>query len=190
MIQVQFPQFWSWLIRGSGGKPGYRRILNRWLVLHGVVGLALAWIVPVPLAQCSNAVLLPLAGIIIGLAFAWAGNAQALLSGSEMEDVADQHKGGFVEYVYVYQTAILLILTTLVVWSLAGMSVFDVRWPTPDRAYLYFVVKTVLFGLSSIALRECWHVVLGAQWMLLAQKTVKQARKSNRTSGNDPKAEQ
>lgn len=177
MNSLPFTGYWGWLLKGSGGKPGWCRFLDRWLLLHIAVGLGLAWAVPQTLAQCSNAVLLPLAGIIIGLAFAWAGNAQALMQTSEMEDVADHHDGGFEEYVYVYQTAILVILITLVAWSLAGMSVFDERWPTPSRRIGYFTIKACLLSFSSIALRECWHVVLGAQWMLLTQRQIRRSAK-------------
>lgn len=129
-----------------------------------------------PLSECANSVLLPLAGAIIGLSFAWAGNAQALLQTSEIEDVADKAPGGLVEYAYVYQTAILLILIALVGWTIAGLSVFDSFWPAPARTRCYFAARASLFGLSSLALRERWHVVLGAQWMLLIRREIKRSK--------------
>ena len=176
MSKLRFISFWVWLFKGSGGKSGLRRLFDRWIILHIGVGVLLAYLVTKPLVDCASSVLLPLAGIIVGLSFAWVGNAQALLQTSEIQDVADKHQGGYVEYVYVYQMAILLILTTLVGWSIAGLSVFDSTWPTPKCIYGYFTVKAVLFGLSSLALRECWHVVLGAQWLLLTQREIKRAQ--------------
>jgi hypothetical protein len=175
-MSLQFINYWQWLFKGSGGRSGLRRLFDRWLLLHVTVGVGLATLVQKPLTECANSVLLPLAGAIIGLSFAWAGNAQALLQTSEIEDVADRHQGGLVEYAYVYQTAILLILITLVGWTIAGLSVFDSRWPTPGRTYWYCAAKTCLFGLSSLALRECWHVVLGAQWMLLIRREIKRSK--------------
>lgn len=121
----------------------------------------------------ANTVLLPLIGIFIGLSFAWAGNTQALMQSSEIDQLSRYHRGGFIDYVYTYQTAILAILITLVFWSLAGLSVFDCMWPKVDRKELYFGIKIFLFSISSLTFRECWHIVLGTQWMLLAQKQIK-----------------
>lgn len=181
MDKPKFVSFWRWFFCGSGGRAGYRRLSDRWLVFHLCVGAGLAYLVDLKLQECANAVLMPLAGIIIGLAFAWAGNAQALLQTSEMENVAEYHEGGFADYVYVYQTAILMILATLIVWSLAGLNVFDSRWPTANRECQYFALKSGLFALSSLAVRECWHVVLGAQWMLLTQREIKRSLKTPRS---------
>jgi len=172
--------FWRWLVKGSGGKPGYRGLVNWWLVLHVGVGALLAWVVRVDLQTAANTVLLPLVGILIGLCFAWAGNAQALLQAGEIEEMTQFHEGGFVEYVFTYQAAILTILVTLAVWALAGFEVFDSTWPTATRQTWYVAVKILLFTLSSLTLRECWHVVLGAQWMLLMQHKIKQSKKAEK----------
>jgi len=173
--------YWVWLIRGTGGRPGIRRFLDWWLIVHAIVAVGLSVVVPVPLQEAAAVFLLPLAGILIGLSFAWAGNAQTLLQTQEIEYFAEHHPGGFAEYVYVYQTAVLLILTTLVLWGLAGAQVFDKTWPTPALPKAYMLVEVVLFGLASVAIRECWHVVLGAQCMLLVRRNI---RKKQRDSAN------
>lgn len=165
--------YWHWFLNGSGGKPGYRRIVNKWILFHLAIGIVLSILIKNDLATSANTVLLPLAGILIGLSFAWAGNAQALMQSKEIEELSEHHEGGFVEYVFTYQTAILTILLTLVFWGLAGLNVFD-KWISKDYCpKLYFVVKAMLFTLSSLTIRECWHVVMGAQWMLLIQKEIK-----------------
>ena len=170
---MSIPTYWHWFLRGSGGNPGFRRLVNKWLIGHFIVAIAVAFIVPVSIREGANSVLLPLAGILIGLSFAWAGNAQALMQTEEFERLASRHKGGFVEYVYTFQTAILAILATLVIWGLAGLDVFDSRWPTPANAIAYFGVKTVLFAAFSMTLRECWHAVVGAGLMLIVRREVK-----------------
>ena len=167
--------YWHWFLVGSGAKPGYQRIVNWWLLLHVAVGILLAYVVEVNLTTAANSVLLPLVGILVGLSFAWAGNAQALLQSREIEKLAEHHEGGFKEYVFVFQTAILAILVTLVLWALAGLRIFDLFWPTPRRHYTYFFIKAVLFSFSSLTLRECWHVVLGAQWMLIVQREIRRS---------------
>ncbi|MEO8007494.1 MAG: hypothetical protein ABI728_03095 [Betaproteobacteria bacterium] len=168
--------FWRWLIKGSGGKSGYRRLVNSWLFVHFAIGVSLAYLVRIDLASAANTVLLPLAAVLIGLSFAWAGNAQALLQASDVQEMTELHSGGFTEYVFTYQVAIFAILLTLVCWALAGFQIFDKTWPTESRSCWYFTVKVLLFSFSSLTLRECWHVVLGAQWMLLIQHAVKRSK--------------
>jgi hypothetical protein len=143
----------------------------------------MACLVQADLTTSANAVLFPLAGILVGLSFAWAGNAQALLQSTEIVALSEHHEGGFVEYVYVYQTAILVILITLVAWGIAGLGVFDNCSLNLNAPVTYLAIKWILFSLCSLTIRECWHVVLGAQWMLLAQRKIKwheEERKKNR----------
>jgi hypothetical protein len=166
-------KYWYWFLRGSGGKPGYRRIINLWILVHAVVGGVLALLIKLSLSDSANTVLLPLAGILIGLTFAWAGNAQSLIRSGEIGLLSDYHEGGFTEYVYLYQTAILVILCTLILWGLAGLRIFDQTWPTAERKELYLATKMTLFALSSITIRVCWQVVMGVQMMLIAQKKIK-----------------
>lgn len=166
-------KFWNWFCRGSGGGSGYLKYFDRWLPFHVCVGGALAWLLPMPLKEASSAVLLPLAGVFVGLSFAWGGNAQALLQSDEIDELADHHPGGFEEYVYTYQAAVLAILITMVMWGLAGLGLFDMKWPTQSKKIAYFFVASSLFSLSSVTIRECWHVVLGAQMMLLARRRIR-----------------
>ncbi len=173
MKKGNFINYWSWFFKGSGGNPGYSRVLNKWILFHLLVGIVLSLLVTLDLGACADTVLLPLAGIFVGLSFAWAGNAQALLQSKEIQELSEHHEGGFIEYVFVYQTAILSILVTLVLWGIAGLQVFDKQWPTTSNITIYFCIKVFLFMLSSLTLRECWHVVMGAQWMLLIQNEIK-----------------
>lgn len=180
---VKSVTFWRWLTNGSGGLPGIRRIVNRWLIVHFLIGVVLAAIVPIDLQAAASAVLLPLAGVLVGLSFAWAGNAQALLQTQEIESLSDFHPGGFIEYVYLYSLAILCILVTLAIWSLAGLRVFDAVWPTALHHKSYIAIKLLLFTLSSITPRECWHIVLAAQWMLLTRREIVRKKQSEQIKG-------
>jgi hypothetical protein len=178
-------KYWRWLFRGSGGDPGIRRFVDWWLFVHVGVGIGLALATPIEIKEAANSVLLPLAGIFIGLCFAWGGNAQALLQTEELEDLSEKHPGGFAEYLYVYQTAILVVLVTLALWGFAGLGFFDAVWPGAASNSAYMVVRGILFALASLTLRECWHVVLGAQSMLLARREIRRTR-SMRGQGKPP----
>ncbi|WP_369601632.1 hypothetical protein AAIA72_01205 [Hahella sp. SMD15-11] len=109
--------------------------------------------------------------------FCLGGNAQALLQTEEIEEIASFKKGGFEDYVYTFQSAIFLILVTLCFWALAGLGIFDSIWPTRDSKIWYRSVVGFIFLLSSMTLRECWHVVLGAQQLLLMRFEARKNRK-------------
>jgi amino acid permease len=175
-MNKELTKFWRWFFRGSGGDPGYRRLVNSWFLIHIFVGATLAYLVRVDLQSAANTVLLPLAGILVGLSFAWAGNAQALMQTSEIEQLSERRAGGFSEYVYTYQTAILCILVTLVLWALAGLKLYDDLWPTAAEFKRYLVVKGILFTFSSLTVRECWHVVMAAQLMLITRRQIAKLR--------------
>jgi hypothetical protein len=171
-MSIEF-NFWKWFFCGSGGRSGLRRLVNHWLILHLCIGALLSFVISVDLQTSANCVLLPLAAIFIGLSFAWAGNAQALMQSPEIDRLANHHKGGFAEYAYAFQTSILVILVTMVLWGLAGLRVFAIFESQDAIWWTKYAARIPLFGLSSMTLRECWHVVLGSQWMLLAQREIR-----------------
>ena len=168
--------FWRWFFHGTGAGSGLGRFWNRWLLFHLGVGLGLAALVPVPLAEAAHRILLPLAGIFVGLTFAWAGNAQALLQVSEIEELGAAHEGGFAEYAFTFQMAVLALLVALVAWGVAGLGVFDrpCWWDCPVLTPM--LPQILLYGMSSLVLRECWHVVLGAQLLLLSRHQIRRKR--------------
>jgi len=159
--------FWRWFFVGSGAGPGIRRFFDLWIFVHLAVGITASFIVPVSLQQAGTSLLLPLAGIFIGLTFAWGGNAQALLQTDEIQKFSTFRDGGYEEYIYTYQAAVLLILAALIGWGIAGLGIFDQVWPTNSQGDAYHIISAILFFLASITVRECWHVVIGAQALLL-----------------------
>ena len=171
--------YWRWLYAGTGAGAGIRRYLDKWLIFHLILGSFLAWVSPATLQDGARGILLPLAGIFVGLSFAWGGNAQALLETPEIREMTEQHAGGFEEYLYTFQTAILFLLATLVLWGITGLGVFDLNWPTTSETTKYYLIESSLFFFASLAVRECWHVVLGAHWFLLARYRIKKANDKN-----------
>lgn len=162
-------RYWTWLFRGLQGKPGIFKLWDRWFVLHILIAILMAFWISVPIDRAAQTLMLPLAGIFVGLSFAWAGNAQALLQSDEIERLAKQHDDGIENYIYTFQTAILTILLALVGWGLAGLRAFSVHCPVP----LETIMEGVLYLISSIAFRECWSVVLGSQILILMRYNIK-----------------
>lgn len=165
--------FWAWFFRGRANDPGWRRLLNWWLVWHLALGVSLAWLVPVSIADAANTVLLPLAGVFVGMSFAWVGSAQAIAQSNEIDRLADKQPAGFETYVYPFQTAILGLLVALGFWGIAGLGVFDQPCPWACPSILYKAVAAFLYSLASLTVRLCWQVVLGAQLLLLYQRAVR-----------------
>jgi hypothetical protein len=169
--------FWKWFFVGRDSRAGWKRFVNRWLILHAGVGALLIWLIPVTLEKSAQTVLLPLAGVFVGMTFAWVGNAQAVLQSPELDRVSANRAGGIEDYVHTFQAAILTILTTLVVWGSAALGLLErpCGWACPTWGYE--VVGAALYGLASLALRECWHVMLGAQMLFLMQVFVRKLPK-------------
>ena len=112
------------------------------------------------------------------MSFAWAGNALAILQTDELEKMADEHPDGVAGYIYTFQLAVLTLLTTLCLWGMVGLGVFDsfkyCEWPN-------MIIKFVIFFFASLSIRECWHVVLFTQLLLLARLAIKKNEKENRS---------
>lgn len=170
-------EFWKWFFIGLKTRSGISKLLlNRWSILHFCAGIGLAlWIKMCP-QDASQAILLPLAGILIGLSFAWSGNAQVLLQKKAIEKLTNYHPDGIEVYTYTFQSAILVILTTLVAWGLAGLGAFSYQnleilcaLFLIEVSCVLFFIEVCLYFLASLTLRECWSVVLFSQTLILAR---------------------
>lgn len=161
-------QFWKWFFLGLQSRSGLARLLfNRWTLVHITLGVTLAWAIDKPLSDIATGFLLPLASILVGLSFAWAGNAQALLQTDEVEKIAPHVSDGIETYLYSFQAAILVILITMTLWGLAAVGIF-----TP----IALPAEMFLFFLASLAVRECWHVVIATQLLILTRYTIRKSK--------------
>lgn len=172
--------FWTWFFRGdtnegqcSKSKAGISAYLDKWLIFHIAVGLFLMLNVPMRINEAARSILLPLAGIFIGLTFAWGGNAVTLMQSDEINILADYKTGGLRVYVLKYQAAILILLFTIVAWGLAGLDVFEILNCQSDLSILYKIIEAFLFFLVSLSIRDCWHVVMSAQAMILYKRKIR-----------------
>lgn len=170
-------QFWKWLFFGLKSRPGYKQFLNGWLFLHIAIGIGAAIIVEVPLHKAAQTTLLPLVAIFVGLSFAWVGSAQALLQKGTIEKLAEHHPDGIQTYLYTFQLALLVILVTLVVGGLTGLEIFNYSpW---NQKQVQFFIESLLYFLISLTLRECWHVVMGSQMLILTRHEVRKHSDTN-----------
>lgn len=164
--------FWRWF-----AERGLRSFWDRWLVVHLLIGIALAFLVRERLSEVAKVAFLPFASILVGLAFAWGGNAVAVLQTPEMQLVGSHPEDPtrYRSWVFSYQLAILVILVTLLVWALLAVGIAN-EHPLLFRHEAARVVgRTAAFALSSIAVRECWQVVLTTHRILLQRRMLQVA---------------
>jgi hypothetical protein len=186
--------FWKWFFRGAGdpddcpqvsgeighSRPGILAYFDIWLIFHLCVGAILMLIVPIRINEAARSILLPLAGIFIGLTFAWGGNAVSLMQSDEINMIADHHQGGLQVYVFKFQSAILVLLITMVCWGFAGLNVFESLHVKQKLKFIYAIIEIILYFFISLSLRDCWHVVMGAQSMILLRRSVKKVLEQKR----------
>lgn len=185
--------FWKWFFQGNTApnskyfeqsttkRPGILAYWDWWLVFHVIVGIFLMLVVPIKISEAAKSILLPLAGIFIGLTFAWGGNAVSLMQSEEIDELANYRPGGLKQYVFKFQAAILFLLVTIIAWGLAGLNVFEPLYSKFQLNIAYNTIEASLYFLISLALRDCWHVVMGAQSMILLRSAMKKALKKQRT---------
>jgi hypothetical protein len=166
--------FWIWF-----WERGLSSFWDRWLLLHLVLGIVLAVVLDGRLSDFAKVALLPVAAILVGLAFAWSGSIVALLQTTQLQRVGQQ-RGGQVSrtIVFTLQQAIFVILFTVVLWSLIAGGLVD-GWAWRCAPLLRYIGRTVTFALSSIMLRECWQVTIAVQRGLMSFLQVSAAEQQN-----------
>jgi hypothetical protein len=161
--------FWTWFLKGSTQRPGIFNYIDRFLILHLAIAFGIYQSINTPLKDAACTMMLPLFGILFGITFAWSGNITALLSTEEIGQLSDKVNGGLEEYVYYTQGVVLFILTTSIGWGAAGLSIITERfWYIP------------LLSLTSLSVRECWNLILLAQYLTLARRDVSKATASKK----------
>jgi len=169
--------FWHWL-----HQEGLRRLRDRWAFAHGSIGALLAWSMDTPLSTIATSALIPIGSLIVGLAFAWSGNIGALLQSVELQEIGTHDNGRtFRNWVFTYQLAVLVVLTTACVWSLIAAGFFEngivgtaIAWTLPEWSHT--MGRALAFALMSLTVRECWQVALGTPRKILAQRLQQQAK--------------
>lgn len=189
--------FGAWLIKGyEGSLPGYKRIVNWWLIFHIVLGIVAAVIIESPIKEVSKAILLPLMGVLIGLTFAWAGNAQGYIQSKEIIEISKHKKGGYIDYIFTYQLSILIVLLCTGLWLLPAIDIRELHLFTRPVHLKYLPVagkiciKAFLYSMISISFHESWSVIKGVHYFLIGRNMLFEAYERKEKSKNDNKDEQ
>lgn len=171
---TEMPTFSTWFFSCEKYN-GFRRVINCKLFRDLLVGLVLAKIIETPAHEIANTVLIPITGTLIGLTFAWAGNAQSLLESEEIKNLSESHPGGYITYLYTYQLSVLFLIIVVVIWSLAGLHVWDYFARTKNYQVLY-AIRAFYFMITTTSLRICWNVVSSVSFLMEIKRLFQQRK--------------
>lgn len=163
--------FWFWLIAPESARGGRKRWLNWLLVAHGLIGFAFASIFRGNLPECARSVILPLAGVLVGLTFAWSATAIGIINSKEFRRIMVNSRTGVRGTANYYQLAILVALSSTVLWAIAGLGPYE----TPSWVALRTAraaSATFLFAFTSFAITECWSAINLTRLTLLSYNLV------------------
>jgi len=161
--------FWEWFRKGAGGKPGWRRMVNIWLIVHLFAGLLMSFLIEVPIGLVAKDALLPMLAVFIGLTFSWAGNAHSLMLSAEIKELAKNNAGGIYDYIYAFQLSILIMLFTIGLWT---MALLQPKYILSSQIFLEYFNQCstiILYASASLTLRTCWQAVVGTNMLLLVK---------------------
>ena len=197
LLQTFFPTdnhyniFWLWFLKGkltnqnktSEDKfisitPGYKKIYNKWILFHLLIGLFITFFSKETVERSSMTIMLPLSSALIGITFAWAGNISSILLEPHLKHRIQIRKSKIDDYVFTFQLAALVILTTLCLWGLAGIGVH----PSSDLPFLSSLFKIFLFSMISLSLREGWHVIYGVSALTIVRGQIPDIKKKSSSS--------
>ncbi len=158
--------FWQWFFRGTAND-GWRLFVSINSLTHAVIAIILSTLIAKDLASIAGLVILPLAGVLVGMTFAWGANAYAIIQTKEIRLLAKQRSGGVSRYAYLYQLAILVILTTLILWGIIAL--FADKDFKKSSPICNFVFSFVLWFLTSLSVNECWSTIEATRSLLMAR---------------------
>lgn len=172
-------KFSEWLFRGRGKKAGWRTIVNRSSIIDLFIGTMLAIYVPLTPSKAAEVVILPIVAILIGVSFAWIGNAHVILQSKAIRLLAKEYGGGIPEYLHCYQLTVLIVLATLTLWGFAGLELFEV-WNNIVFCEIFVysnviivsaltAAKILLYSMLSKMMRETWSIIGFTQGLAQAQ---------------------
>jgi len=150
--------FWTWLLRrDSEGDRGIGNIVNRWLIFHLVIACSAAFLVTTDPMELAKGFVIPTAGILIGLAFGWAGRSAGLLHDKDFSKFLLSHGAPAEGYIYSFQLAILVMFAFIALALTISVGGTDLTFGTPqaDDAANRFLLGLV----GSCAVREGWGTI-------------------------------
>ncbi|WP_100258991.1 hypothetical protein [Qipengyuania seohaensis] len=150
-------EYWSWFSAKSGRKTGYRLLFSRWTLLDLGVAAALTIGLKLNGFEFAQKALFPAASILAGMAFAWTSRASTILNNAEFRDRIIGENNPLSDYVYGFQTSILILFCCVVYIAIMAAGGFSFSFISDDVSV--FISSFWMYFLISITIRECWSVI-------------------------------
>ncbi|RYH00210.1 MAG: hypothetical protein EON58_01105 [Alphaproteobacteria bacterium] len=159
--------FIEWMVKGVDGQPpGWHNLKPGWPI-HLGVGIGLGLLCGPNICEGASKAMLPLIGALVGLTFAWAGNANALVQTPEFQKIRRTAKIPIQEYMNYYQLAIILLVAVSILWTVVGFGPFG---PSKHSDWINRFASMPLFACTSLAIGEAIGVVNFARYKLIARE--------------------
>lgn len=184
----RFVTYWIWVFRGAGDLgPGYRRVVeDRWLFFDLFLATILTFCLDKPFSSVAGAVIVPLCGVFIGISLAWVGSSYSTLDSDELRLMGSFHEGGYREYPFILQTAVLIFLTAIVLWGVVGTGILDPLFRERNTPW-YWGMGVCLFGSVSLCVRTCWKMVLFSHYLLISKERIMRMKRESEENEESPK---
>lgn len=143
---MTYRRFWTWFFRGSEkSKPGLIDLFWSISTMFCVLAAAtLSYFAQrMEFYELARYAIFPLTGVFIGVSFAGASFAFSKLQSDSVRELISRDKKGIEYYVFGYQSAVLLLLISVVYCALGAMEIFSF----------------VLFFLLGMSIVQCWRVI-------------------------------
>lgn len=170
------PHFWWWLFVGFNGNAGIANLISWYMLLDIFFAIVFGFALEFDLTIAAKSVLFPLASIFVGIALSWSANVYSIIQTEEISGFANHIDGGLAEYVYPFLLGIIIIMSTIVVWSICAL---DINLSLLTHNELVFLRKTggmAMFFLLSMSIRTSWQMVNLIVSMILFGNAARQAR--------------
>lgn len=153
--------YWKWLFFGiNGKKSGIKSYCNLWIFLHLFISTILTINITIKQSDAIS-IAIPFIGILIALTVSWCGNVTSLLNTKEITLLSTRYTGGIEGYAYFIQSAILVLFITVLLWTIYGLNILSCK------IFLFIIIF-----MSSIAIRDCWNVILLGQMLTIARARI------------------
>lgn len=172
--------FWGWFF--SEGLPSFFK--DWWSLVHIMLGITIACCIKLPLQDISQKAFLPLGSIFIAIVFAWSGSISAILQSGEVDKIRESSGVNlFRSYVFSFQMTVLISFGLLIFWGLAALNPFE---NLSKVAPLRTLARVLLYSYTSLAIRECWLMVLRLQLHLLQIAIIRDSQKDDSSRKLNP----
>ncbi len=176
--KFQYVTFWHWFFYWKKSKPGYKRVISRWLCIDIIISIFVAYFIGVSFEDIAKYTLLPLCSVFIGVAVSATSIGHSIVTSKEIRELAKHNRGGLEDYVYSYYIAILFLLISICYWGLIALEMIPSNVIIIQTSCLFISVKELFLIpgliLISLSIRLSWTTLISVAIFIFASQHIKE----------------